>query len=89
MFISLLEVGDSNVQCPISNKERTSRRWGILAIKFLGNLSIIKQIIKQLRHFEIFLNTGPRGVANVKNRFLLQFIRFQRKFMKTLITLKE
>ncbi len=26
MIISLLEVGDSNVQCPISNKERTSRR---------------------------------------------------------------
>ncbi len=26
MFIYLLDVEDSNVQCPISNKERTSRR---------------------------------------------------------------
>ncbi len=28
MFIYLLDIGEPNVQCPISNKERTSRRCG-------------------------------------------------------------
>ncbi len=33
----------------------------------------ICQILKSLRHFEIFVNTGPHGAKNFKTLLLLQF----------------